>query len=203
MLKLTKQEQYVFIVLILAILSGGGILVYKNSGGEVITIIDTVERVQADEIHVPPSIEDEVSRIYVHVSGAVKSPGVYALKEGARIYEAIELAGGLAEDADEERLNLAQVLRDAQKVYVPVKGGSDTYSEDVPQVQAGGAGLVDINSASVAVLATLPGIGKVLAERIVEYRRLNGPFERKEDLMKVSGIGQKKFEGLEDLIIVF
>ena len=173
----------------------------------------TIERAAEDEV---PAAEDgapgegdaeadagevaEASTVVVHVDGAVASAGVYELAEGARVADAVESAGGLLEGADTTSLNLAAPLSDGEKVHVPVVG------EDVAGTGAGtgGAGpsVVDINTAGVEELDALPGVGEATARAIVEDRETNGPFSTPEDLMRVSGIGEKKFAKLEGLIRV-
>ena len=142
---------------------------------------------------------DRAASVVVDVSGAVMDPTVVTLPEGSRVYEAIEAAGGLADDADLSALNRASVLEDGEKVYVP------TVSQD----SGGGSGetsssqestLVNINIADVDELDTLPGIGPATAQAIVDERTANGRFASTEDLMRVSGIGEKKFEKLAPLI---
>ena len=142
--------------------------------------------------------------IVVHVVGAVRTPGVYRFSSGARVLDAVEAAGGLARDAEPARLNMARPLVDGEQVVVPRKG------EVPPVVSASGAhggaqgagGKLNINLASETELQSLPGIGPVLAKRIVDYRAAHGPFRSVRDLLKVQGIGQKKFESLEPQVTV-
>jgi len=143
--------------------------------------------------------------ICVYVCGHVKKPGVYSLKSGARIYEAIRAAGGVKKDAQPDQLNLAGVLKDGDKVYVPAEGDGSSG-----QQQAGGTGvqagaqstLLDINTATAEQLQTLPGIGASRAADIIAYRESNGPFSSKEDLMKIPGIKGGVYGRIETLITV-
>ncbi len=169
----------------------------------------------------PPSHEPETPRepawVVVHVGGAVKSPGVYHLREGQRVHEAISLAGP-EEDADLDRLNLAALLKDSQRIIVPRKGES-LSSGDRPPGPGGGydpgswpgdpgsgsgspAYPLNVNTASARELETLPGIGPVLAGAIVDYREKCGPFERLEDLLNVSGIGEKILARISGYLVV-
>jgi competence protein ComEA len=133
----------------------------------------------------------------VHVAGAVKSPGVYELPDGSRVTDAVSAAGGAASDADLDALNLAALLTDGLKIYVPKVG------EAPPQNVAGeGSSIVNLNTASAAELEELPGIGPVLAQRIIDFRTKRGRFTSVRQLMEVDGIGPKKFESLEDLVTV-
>ncbi len=169
-------------------------------------------------------IEDTVSpsqspsEIYVHVAGEVQLPGLYKLPQGSRVADAIKLAGGATSEADIDSLNLALVLKDGDKIVVPKKITQEPLSEGelsefqilntLNQSQAGGfsqsggTGKININTASAKELESLPGIGPVLAQRIVDYRTQKGGFKRIEEIKEVSGIGEKKFEAIKDLITV-
>lgn len=150
----------------------------------------------------------------VHVGGAVAAPGVYDLAEGARVLDAVEAAGGFAEGAARDALNLARAVSDGEQVVVPSE--ADIAAQEAVSAGAGGAaagagasaaaggagGKVNINTASAAQLDTLPGVGASTAEKIVADREANGPFKTVEDLKRVSGIGDKKFAALVDAICV-
>ena len=148
--------------------------------------------------------------VYVDVDGAVVSPGVYRLKDGARVAQAIDAAGGLTAEADVTGLNRASKVADGQKIYVPKVGEKQTVSADGGAdggaVLASGAndvaGLVNINTASAAELQTLSGIGPSMAQSIIDERSKNGPFASVDDLMRVSGIGEKKLAKIKDCICV-
>ncbi len=143
--------------------------------------------------------------IRVHVSGAVHHPDVYELPPGSIVQDAVDVAGGPASDADLDRINLALELQDQQQVYVPHQGETNP-----PPPVSGGASdgggsagvLVNINTATAAELETLPRVGPVTAQRILEYREANGPFETIENIQNVPGIGPATFEGLKELITV-
>ena len=150
------------------------------------------------------------TEVYVDVDGAVASPGVYRLKEGARVSQAIDAAGGLTAEADVAGLNRASKVTDGQKIYVPtvgeqqaaaVTGGADSGAS--PASGAGASsGLVNINTASAAELQTLSGIGPSMAQSIIDERTQNGVFASVDDLMRVSGIGEKKLAKIKDCICV-
>ena len=148
--------------------------------------------------------------IVVDVAGAVASPGVVELKDGARVADALDAAGGLAEDADLTSVNRAALLTDGQRVYVPRVGeqvapvegdGSGGVAADGAQSTATGQA-VNINDADLAELDALPGVGPATAQAIIDDREANGPFTAPEDLMRVSGIGEKKYEKLKSSICV-
>lgn len=147
--------------------------------------------------------------IQVYVSGAVARPGVYAIPWNSRVEQAIYAAGGAIADADLVRVNLAQRVYDEQQIYVPYKDEQVTpvLPTAVPHVISSGmfsapGQKVNINTASAGELETLPGIGPTLAQRIVDYRQSNGPFQRSEDIKKVKGIGDGIFAQIKDLITV-
>lgn len=144
----------------------------------------------------------------VYVTGAVAKPDVYWLAPGSIVKDAVLAAGGVADDADLIRINLAQELQDQQQVYVPRIGETEvpppvTGGESaLPSRSGGSGGKVNINTASVEELDTLPGIGPVIAQRIVEYREANGPFKSIQEITLVSGIGDATFEKIKDRISV-
>lgn len=149
-------------------------------------------------------LEEDGDEVFlVHVAGAVRAPGVYPLAAGARVYEAIDAAGGPQEDAVLDALNLAEPVHDAMRIYVPaedeVTGGSGL---GISAAGSAGSPLIDVNRASVDQLQALPGVGPVLAARIVAYRESHGPFRSVEDLLGVSGIGPKSLEQLRPHVVV-
>jgi len=142
------------------------------------------------------SMSDASKEIAVYVVGEVASPGVYFLSQDSRIQNAIEAAGGFTASADIVSINLAMKLADGMKIYVPsINYGNRIVSEN-------GQVLISVNMASIAELESIPGIGPVLAKRIYEYRQKNGPFSSYEDLLKVSGIGDKTLEKIKPYIQV-
>lgn len=149
---------------------------------------------------------DEIETVVVDVGGAVIEPGVVELDAGSRVADAIEAAGGLAIDADCTTLNQAQLLQDGQKVYVPKEGEIDASGAlvDLSTQEAGQAAttLVNINTATLEELDALPGVGPATAQAIIDDREANGPFASEEDIMRVSGIGEKKYEKLKGSICI-
>ncbi|HIY19314.1 MAG TPA: helix-hairpin-helix domain-containing protein [Candidatus Blautia avistercoris] len=148
-----------------------------------------------------------VQTIYVDVGGAVNKPGVYQLKSGARIYEAIEKAGGFTPEAEPESINQAQMAQDGEQILVLTK--EEFQAQGVPQTQAAGQspaqgqeGKVNINTADETQLQTLSGIGQSRAEAIIEYREKNGGFSSVEEIMNVDGIKEGIFEKIKDEIVV-
>jgi competence protein ComEA len=154
----------------------------------------------------------EVSdEIYVDIGGAVEKPGVYGVGPDTRLYELIEMAGGLRDDADTNSVNQASFVEDGQKIIIPVRSEDADAAENgsIPDnsVTSGSntdlrsSGFVNINTAGKEELMTLNGIGEVLADRIIEYRK-SSIFKKKEDIMSVDGIGTSKFDKIKDQIII-
>ncbi len=140
--------------------------------------------------------------IFIDIKGAVKMPGLYEAKEGERIYDLIERAGGLLDEADEKQVNFAQRVSDEMIVYIPMEG-EELDLQFVPESSTGQSQeKVNINRADQTELEALPGIGPAKAQAIIDYRKQNGPFQQNEDLKNVSGIGEKTFEKLQDSITV-
>ena len=136
------------------------------------------------------------SVILVHVLGAVVTPGLYELAEGARAVDAVAAAGGFTETADQAGLNLARPVSDGEQLRIPAIG------EAPPADAMRNDGKVNINTADVAALETLPRIGPAMAALIIEWRETNGRFASIDDLRNVSGIGEKTFDGLKDLVTI-
>lgn len=160
--------------------------------------------------------------VVVHVAGAVAKPGVIRLQQGSRVDDAIAAAGGALADGDANRLNLALVVEDGQKIYVPqhgepLTGGTDAAASAGAGPDGSGAGSsgtngagqlgapggkVNLNTAEAAELDTLPKVGPVLAQRIVDWRKEHGPFKSVEELDAVDGVGPKMLEALLPLVTV-
>ncbi len=145
------------------------------------------------------------ANITVYVTGAVNKPGMVTVKEGARVGDAVNTCGGLLPTADQERINMAQVLKDGEQVKVPERKTAPTASFKGSEQKAGSTakengGLININTADEKELDSLPGIGPAMAKRIIEYRETEGSFQRIEDIKKIKGIGEAKFAKIRDKI---
>jgi competence protein ComEA len=145
----------------------------------------------------PVRLERSSGRVYVHVTGAVRHPGVYTLPSWARLDQALRRAGGAAAKADLEGVNLAAKVADGQQVVVPRRG---TGGAAAPGTAAPGtaAGPISLNTATPEQLDQLDGVGPATAQKILEYRKEHGGFRSVEDLKQISGIGPKRFEALKD-----
>ncbi len=173
--------------------SGSGFQVPESQTSEAVSIEERDEQAATEAA--------QVKMVFVHVVGEVNTPGVYELPEGSRVNEAIVAAGGLREGASMQSVNLARVLIDGEQINVASLDGA-AGATSVVGVESGAtsASLVNINTAGVEELSTLSGIGQATAQKIIADRQSKGSFKTKEDLMRVSGIGEKKFESIRDFI---
>ena len=206
--KLTPKEQKLVLLLVCLLVLGIVLRFALPAEGESSEILLNGEmKRNGEDAEVPKEeVPEEKELIIIHITGAVREPGVYILEEGARVYEAVEKAGGQTDDADLEMINLAEPLYDGQPVYVPRKSDRDP-SQPPGGIFQGGLrqgkeGRININSANKSQLETLPGIGAVKAQNIIDSREKNGPFKSVEDQPKVNRIGEKTLESLGDLITI-
>lgn len=189
-----KTVLYIFIGILLGLLLAGGIWLAARAP-------------EGESVQLRPAPTSEP--IQVHIAGAVVRPGLYDLPEDSRVMDAVEVAGGFVAEADKNSINLAARLEDAQRLDIPyvagyipdVEQGFVVISEGTPSPLAGEE-LVNINTASLEELDTLPGIGPTTAQKIIDYREENGPFATIEDIVNVSGIGAVTYEEIKDLITV-
>ena len=210
MFNFSNQEKITIILLLIVIIIGGGIVLYKNINSEDNFAINRASDISENK----PAMQIENPPVIIHITGAVKSPGVYQLKSTDRIVDAVKIAGGATEEANLDLINLAALLKDGQKIIIPYKTYSETGEEintntynNVESVYSSSSPVsssakININTANANMLQALPGIGPVLSERIIKYRNQNGFFGVIDDIKDVSGIGEKKFEGIKDLICV-
>ena len=192
-------------VLFVCLIIGMGLFWMSRQGEEVEEAATSL----AETTILPQEVEDKTTIstvIYVDVKGEVHHPGVYQMKAENRVKDLIEAAGGFTPLADDQKLNLAQLLEDQMVIVVPKKG--EEVNSELAQAptsqkkEVGKEGKVNINTATVEELKTLKGIGEKKAEAIIEYRKKNGSFKNKEELMKVRGIGKKLYESFQERVIV-
>ncbi|MGI6705217.1 MAG: helix-hairpin-helix domain-containing protein [Clostridia bacterium] len=211
MLNLDKKQQLVFLILIFVIVVETGFIMADrlfpslfsdNTGLELeIPVGDRSDEYEEGEKN---SVEEAEEPIKVYVTGQVKKQGVVTLPQGSRWEDAVNAAGGLTDQADSLRINLAKRLSDGEAVYIPKIGDEDIPSIASPNSDGSGGGKqkININTADINTLDQLPGIGPSRAQKIIEYREENGPFKSIEDIKKITGIGEKIFENLKDDITV-
>ncbi len=216
-----------------AIITGGGVLIFLFAGLITMLVLPSEndtnnptaspEKSAAQPQHQPPqnqniTAEPAIPKIwYVYVTGEVKNPGVYKLSEDARIFQAVEAAGGLTSKADAEAINMAETLADGVHVHIGAKASQNPRQSSPPRIpgipashtviQSGvqatsHAGTIDINRANAQELEALPGIGPAIAKRIIDYRQAHGNFTRPEDLRNVRGIGSSKLEKIREQIVI-
>ncbi len=200
-----KKRLFVIFGIIFAVLSGLWYAFFYErdaSGPDIVS-----EPVATGVPSVTPTVTPKLY-IAIHICGKVNSPGVVYLEEGARVKDAVDAADGFSEEADTEWINLASYLKDGERIYIP---GKEETAEMRPEDRIRGAdgnekeegattAVVNINTADAARLTTLPGIGSSRANDIIAYRERVGRFEKKEDIKKVSGIGEALYSRIADRI---
>jgi competence protein ComEA len=179
----------VLVLVALAVTVGIGIFRGQSAPTQAVTVDQT-----------PAATSGAASEIYVHVSGAVREPGLYVLPDRSRVVDAVAAAGGFAKGAARDGVNLARELSDGEQLVVPKEGEQATAAPGGGPGVAGGK--LNLNTADQAALEDLPGIGPALAQRILAWRDENGRFTSVDDLLAVSGIGDKLLAGLRDLVTV-
>ena len=210
-----KQKIVLFIIIIITL--GIAYYTYTIKINDQFNIEEQNLEVEENKIKESNKIEEETTKIVVHVSGAVRNEGIVELKEKSRIADAIEMVGGVTEDAYMKDVNLATILEDGMKIYIPTKEEVEKQRENTNDSVSKDTNLdiynnssntrkknnkVNINTASKEELDTLPGIGESTANKIINYRKENGKFKTIEEIKEVSGIGDSKFEDIKDLIEV-
>ena len=211
----SKQKKIIIIIGIVVILS---IVVYifKSNSIDKSGMNEEILVTSNSTNSVKDIISEDKEKIIIHITGAVKIPGIVKLNEGSRIEDAINKAGGLTETADISKVNLAYVLEDGMKIKIPSNTdigdlddniiSSDSGENIVEDVENGEnlaqSTSLNINKATEQELQNLPGIGPSLAYKIINYRNENGKFSTVEDIKNVNGIGDSKYENIRDFICV-
>lgn len=217
MQKINNKKIILTVIIIVSI-----IIIYKIFTKED-SYIENIKENNNIEINQENSIstkeENESQKIIIHITGQVKNEGIYELEENSRIADCIEKAGGLTNEANIKEINLAYILEDGMKIYIPKINedyknvdNTDAYvSKENSNIDNNNKNIntskstskttkININTASQTELETLPGIGTSTALKIINYRKENGKFNNIEDIKKVSGIGDSKFSKIKDLI---
>lgn len=209
--KINANQKKILIVILLIIIAITIYILIQKQNNQISENYLENELIPYDEENNETKEENiEEDQIIIHITGAIKNEGVYTLKENSRISDAIDLAGGLREDADTSKINLAYPLEDGMKVNIPsIKDAetnqTETYISNAMQndsKEENNNKKININTATKEELDTLPGIGESTAQKIINYRKENGKFSNIEELKEVSGIGDSKFENIKDLICI-
>ncbi len=198
-------------LLLLVLAVGIACFVFSQQSGLTIERIDS-DAAEEETLDANETSEEEssTSLFVVHVDGAVLTPGVYRLEgEDLRLQDAVDAAGGLLDEADTTSVNLASLIEDGTKIYIPYEGEeldattvSSTQSSTSTSDASSSSELININTATAEELDELPGVGPSTAAAIIQDREENGPFTSIEDIMRVSGIGEKKYAKMEAYICV-
>lgn len=222
--KINKKQKIILISIIAILATGISYYAYSKENTEYemsnLELKNNIPNEQKEEGNLKQA---EKTKIKVHVSGAVNQEGVIELDEGARIVDAIEKTGGFTEEAYTKEINLAHLLEDGVKIYIPTKkeieekennvvvnknetitqtkySTRETNTSNINNLTKSNNSKININTATKEQLDTLPGIGVSTAEKIIQYRKEKGKFKNKEDIKNVNGIGESKYEKIKDLI---
>ncbi len=143
---------------------------------------------------------EDNEKIVIHIDGAINNPGVYTIDSKSRLDDLVKIAGGLTDDANSSNINLAQMLNDGQKIHI--YSMDEEITEQLDEGDTSTSGKININTANIDGLKTLPGIGDSTAKKIISHRESNGKFDKIEDIQNVSGIGESKFNNIKEMICV-
>lgn len=211
-LKFEINKKIVLIVIIITLLISAilyNFLYTNDEKNEITNDFEVEEKEESEET----DVVEVVNSIFVDVGGEVNNPGLYELKENARVNDAINAAGGTTDKADLTDVNLAYILTDAVKVIIPAKNSANSVNsvKNVSVINSGinstssnniQSGKVNLNTATKEQLKTLTGIGDSTAQKIIDYRNENGKFNNVEDIMNVSGVGDSKYQKIKNDITV-
>lgn len=201
--KINNKKIIIIIIIVIIIISL--ILVFRRGREEEVQIIEEIN----NEENIIEEHESEGEKIIIHITGCVKNQGIVEIDQGKRIVDVIAAAGGVTEDADITKVNLAYIVKDAQKIYIPsiydekeleyisVDNGDNVIIDDN---SGGEKTMININKATQTELEQLPGIGPSTALKIIQYREENKKFNSIEEIKEVPGIGDAKFNSIKDMI---
>lgn len=182
-----------------------GIIIYSLISNSIAFTKEKQEKEMA-EFEIQERLEEEIEekrKIYIHIDGAVKKKGLIELSEGDRLEKAINKAGGLEKDADLRYVNLAMLISDGEKVYIPSKNEEVDYSLGVSYIPESKENKrININRANNEELQEIPGVGPSTAKKILDYRKKNGNFKKIEEIKNVGGIGDSKFQEMLEYISI-
>lgn len=215
---LDRNRNVLFVGTLLVTLTGTGWFYWQKPSNEPIRIIQTDAPVEVEETSEPtaaPTYTPTPAPVRVYISGAVIKADVYFLPQGSIVKDVVMAAGGFSDQADLVQINLAMELQDQQHIHVPAIGEENppppvqnaVNTAAVAPVDSrlnslDGPGLININTASLETLDTLPGIGPAIAQRIIDYRQNTGNFQSVEEITQVSGIGSATLDKIKDMIVI-
>ncbi|AGB41823.1 competence protein ComEA-like protein with helix-hairpin-helix repeat region [Halobacteroides halobius DSM 5150] len=184
MIIFNNRDDVILVILLIIIVGLGGFLIFKNNFSAHESIkIDRQRELKREVVNKKRKNKATIEEIFVHIGGAVSNPGVYKVKEGARVYKLLKKAGGATKEANLNAINLAVLVRDGSKIIIPTKLKKNKTGAD--------SNKININLADKTNLKKLKGIGPVTAQEIITYRQQHGRFNNIEELKKVSGIGNR------------
>lgn len=203
----TKEKIIITVVILVISIIGLKLFLSKNAAKvsqvEEVVLTDTTDLIAETEKE-----NNDVVKMYVDIKGAVKLPGMYEVTSDMRVLNVIDMAGGLKETADDSQVNFSQRIEDQMVIYIPIEGEelSETViagtNSNTANISKDEDGKINLNQATKEELMTLSGVGEKKAEKIIEYREENGSFKTIEDLKNVNGFGEKSFESLEKYISI-
>ncbi|MDT2747442.1 helix-hairpin-helix domain-containing protein [Vagococcus fluvialis] len=203
----TKEKIIISVVILVISIIGLKLFLSKNAAKvdqfEEVVLTDTTDLIAETEKE-----NNDAVKMYVDIKGAVKLLGMYEVTSDMRVLNVIDMAGGLKETADDSQVNFSQRIEDQMVIYIPVEGEelSETAiagtNSNTANISKDEDGKVNLNQATKEELMTLSGVGEKKAEKIIEYREENGSFKTIEDLKNVNGFGEKSFESLEKYISI-
>lgn len=203
----TKEKIIMSMVILVISITALKLFLSKNAAKvgqfEEVLLTDTTDLIAETEKE-----NNDVVKMYVDIKGAVKLPGMYEVTSDMRVLNVIDMAGGLKETADDSQVNFSQRIEDQMVIYIPVEGEelSETViagtNSNTANISKDEEGKINLNQATKEELMTLSGVGEKKAEKIIEYREENGSFKTIEDLKNVNGFGEKSFESLEKYISI-
>lgn len=203
----TKEKIIISVVILVISIIGLKLFLSKNAAKvsqfEEVVLTDTTDLIAETEKE-----NNDLVKMYVDIKGAVKLPGMYEVTSDMRVLNVIDMAGGLKETADDSQVNFSQRIEDQMVIYIPVEGEelSETViagtNSNTANISKDEEGKINLNQATKEELMTLSGVGEKKAEKIIEYREENGSFKTIEDLKNVNGFGEKSFESLEKYISI-
>lgn len=204
---LTKKQKIIFFIILSIMILFIIYYLYYNLYFNDLNIFEETHLITNDVIinnnisNISNITEQTDDLIVVYICGAVQESKVVTLKENSRICDAIDAAGGLSKDADLTNINLAYILEDGEKVYIPKQGEEYQTNSTSPNLN-NSSNKININKASQTELETIPGIGPSTALKIINYRETNGKFNKIEDIKKITGIGDSKYNKIKEYITI-